>query len=177
MDRSHVGEDADIRARNPAHLGDFAGGAHPHLKDCDVVIRRKAEDREWKPEQVVVVSRRPVRAVLGLQNVGREFFGRRLADAAGNGHQTSAPAPPDVRGKIFQRLVRVLHPKQNPAFGIRFCKRVAEIHNGPTGSSGQDRTDELMAVVPGAPNGEKQISGLNRARIYGNPADGGVSRS
>ena len=136
VNRADIGDDPHIRPCDPAHFGDFARSAHPHLEDADVVVRGETKYRKGESEQVVIVSGRTVDAVLRLQNVRDKFFGRGFPDAARNGHKAAAPLPPNVRRQILQRLVRILHAEKNAV--VRQVRRdiVFEIDHCAAGAFG-----------------------------------------
>ena len=109
--RADVGDDRKVRScdiRQVFHLSEMV---HAHFEHRDLRPLRNVENAHWKSEVVVMVSVGARRAELPLQDAGRHFLRRRLADASGNADHLQSKELAIARCDLSIGQQRVRHDK------------------------------------------------------------------
>ena len=114
----------------------------------------------------------------------RHVLGRCFSNRAGDRRDKGLRARARIRAEALQRGLRILDDEKRT--GGREVARMRFVHDGGRRALFEGRGNEIMSVARVAIDGEKQIAGLQRARIDGDaarlarqtaPAHAGVERA
>ncbi len=141
----------------------------------------QAQHAQRQADLVVLVARVPQRAVMALEDLGRQLLGARLPDAAGDADHAQVELRPPVPGDRLQRGERAGDADtQRRARRARllFAGRRGQVKRGPgtfqvTLHQGSQRpalegcADMLVPVRPLSRQGDEQRAGDRQARVDG----------
>ncbi len=201
-DRIHGCEKADVRLAdvrphavfrlgNADERPDFARVIHTQLDDRHIRPAPQFDQRQRQPDVIVEVAAIPDDPVFRGQQLGCQFFGRRLPGAAGDGDDLRPRFPADRASQLLQSIRRVVDfdhdgrvlPRRPVAPG-----RPAVRNDDAAGAAFDGRVCELRAIKSLAPNREEQLARRDRPRVDGHarelffpapfsdPAAGGAHR-
>ena len=177
MGLTNVRHDPHLGLGQCAQSGNLAGVVHPDLRARDLVGRIEVGQSQGQPDVVVearltLQSREP-----GRQARGGHLLDGRFAVAAGDGHQRHRVAGPIECGQRMQGLKGIVNQNEGrhvptagpPIVVAQPLQRRSLVHHGPSRPSRKGLAQEGVTVMVLAPEGDKELAGLQGPGVNGDP--------
>ena len=150
------------------------------------MLRGQAQQRQRQPNLIIQVALAPQGLVALRQHIGDDFFGRRLANAAGDPHCDGRDLRPPIGRHLLERCQAIRYDEREGESGGAVECNVAcsRLHPGPRrilidgvgfgdghhGSVGERIRDVEIAIGTFAAQRDEEAPGLRRPRV--NPRGG-----
>ena len=141
----------------------FPGMRHSHFNDRYVVLRLQFQKHQWQAEVIVEIAFGLQHAVASSEQVGNRLFRRGLPSRSGNPNQRLAPNAAYGPRQRLQCNQGIVYREQTDLHG-KPCNLILA-HDSGNGSALQGLLDKIVAIETLALYREKQLTGLDRARV------------
>jgi hypothetical protein len=161
---------ANVGPRQSSETGYFARMVHAQLENAISNIWRHPGEREWQTPMIVEAAGGGESRAACSEGQAQRFFGASLADTARNRDEPGAAAFARSSAKSSQARECVSNPKQRRSRQTGYLV----VHHCCDGATLERRTDEVMAVVIGSPQRDKQVAVGQASCINRYPASGPI---
>ena len=173
-----IGDDHDVRIRDPGKPGHIPEMTHAHLKHGDLMFIPQPEDSQRKSEIIVEVSFGLQRIELHRQDRGDHLFGRSLAHRARDPDHRDLHDSQILPRDLLKCALRITHfdPRAHqrllcPGISKDVLPAQSLLREDAQSPLLIDGCDVIVSVHPGSNDGAKQRSRLSLSTVGGDGGD------